>query len=97
MLVSPRKSPAAWRLIYKSPAKLRQPKPLCRLLAFHQWRFRHHGQVAGIEVETAEITQALAHRDALLGAKKLAGFPRTTFDLEGFRSGSLNEAIPICS
>ena len=63
-------------------------------LGFRQCRVRHHGQVARIEVEPSELPRALAQREDLVRAVKAAGFLYVTLDLEGFRSGSLNEALP---
>jgi len=64
-------------------------------LGFRQVRVRHHGDVARIEVAEAEMPRAL---DAELAARMSAalralGFKYVTLDLEGYRTGSLNEAL----
>ena len=64
-------------------------------LGFRQVRVRHHGEVARIEVEPAEI-QRLAgekiRRQIVLCARK-AGFKYVALDLEGYRTGSLNRGL----
>ncbi len=80
-----------------TPEKLRQIETAetgLRNLGFRQCRVRHHGQVARLEVDAADLQRALEQRSALAAAVKAAGFLYVTLDLEGFRSGSLNEALP---
>ncbi len=62
-------------------------------LGFRQCRVRHHGAVARIEIEAAQLPEALARRDELVAVVKGAGFAYVALDLEGFRSGSMNETI----
>lgn len=64
-----------------------------RELGFRQCRVRHHGQVARVEVEAAEIERAAgAAREAIARRVRAAGFTYVALDLHGFRSGSMNEA-----
>lgn len=80
-----------------TPEKLRQietAESALHALGFRQCRVRHHGQVARLEVDAADLPRALEQRSALAVAVKAAGFLYVTLDLEGFRSGSLNEALP---
>jgi uncharacterized protein len=64
-------------------------------LGFRQVRVRHHGDIARIEVAEEEIARALDQ--AMIGkissALKALGFKYVTLDLEGYRTGSLNEAL----
>jgi uncharacterized protein len=66
-----------------------------RALGFQQMRVRHHGDIARIEIAPAEMPHALdlemARRIAV--AFKQLGFKFVTLDLEGYRTGALNEAI----
>ena len=68
-----------------------------RRLGFEQVRLRHHGDVARIEVEPSELPKALDPdmAKALVEAIKPLGFRWVSLDLEGYRSGSLNEALLI--
>ncbi len=64
-----------------------------RALGFGQLRVRHHGDVARIELSPAEFPAALAQREAVVRAVRAAGYAYVALDLEGFRSGSMNEVI----
>jgi uncharacterized protein len=61
-------------------------------LGFPQCRVRHHGQVARVEVEKGDLERALAAREDIARAVRAAGFTYAALDLDGFRTGSLNEA-----
>ena len=59
-------------------------------LGFRQVRVRHHGTVARLEVESAEIVRAVELREEIVAALREVGFTYVTLDLAGFRSGSMN-------
>ena len=63
-------------------------------LGFRQVRVRHHGDVARIEVAEAEMPRALDPEmtKRMSEALKSLGFKYVALDLEGYRTGSLNEA-----
>jgi uncharacterized protein len=54
-------------------------------------RVRHYGDVARIEVEPARLAQVVDQRAGVVAAVQRAGYRYVTVDLEGFRSGNLNE------
>lgn len=64
-----------------------------RRLGFRQLRVRHHGEVARLELDPAEIGRTLdpAVRAALGRALRDAGFRYAALDLDGYRRGSMNE------
>lgn len=64
-----------------------------RLLGFAQVRVRSHGQIARIEIEPTEIDRFLEVRDRVAKEFKTLGFIYITLDIEGFRSGSMNEVL----
>ncbi len=64
-----------------------------RALGLRQLRVRHHGDVARVEVEAAELDQAFGRRHEVVAAVRSAGYAYVALDLEGFRSGSLNEVL----
>ena len=66
-----------------------------RANGFEQVRVRHHGTIARIEVPPEDIARLLdpALRAEIARAAKDAGFLYTTVDLEGYRTGSMNEAL----
>jgi uncharacterized protein len=59
-------------------------------LGFRQVRVRHHGSVARLELETADLARAVELRETIVAAVQEAGFTYVTLDLAGFRSGSMN-------
>ena len=60
---------------------------------FAQLRVRNHGDVARIEVPEAEIDSVIKYRADIVNKLKKIGFAYVTLDLEGFRSGSMNEVL----
>jgi pyridinium-3,5-biscarboxylic acid mononucleotide sulfurtransferase len=61
-----------------------------KALGFGQVRVRHHGDVARIEVEEAEIARLIAERASVTAAVRDAGYKFVSADLEGYSTGSLN-------
>ncbi len=66
-----------------------------RELGFRQFRVRLHDKLARIELAPEELGRALTPEMAAAMAKSLkaAGFSYVSLDLEGYRQGSLNEAL----
>lgn len=64
-----------------------------RALNFPVVRVRNTGPLARIEVPTAEIERLIGLRETVTAYFKQIGFQYVTVDLEGFRSGSLNEVL----
>lgn len=64
-----------------------------RDLGFSQFRVRYHGEVARIEVPEADLSRLLDVniKYHVLKAFKEEGFTYITLDLEGYRTGSMNE------
>jgi len=66
-----------------------------RELGFRQCRVRYHGPLARVEVEAEEVGRAAGPaREAIARRLRALGFTYVTLDLDGFRSGSLNEGPP---
>lgn len=61
-------------------------------LGFRQFRVRHHGEIARIELPVEEFGRAVATHAAIVDGVTGAGYRFVTLDLAGFRSGSLNGA-----
>jgi pyridinium-3,5-biscarboxylic acid mononucleotide sulfurtransferase len=70
---------------------------LLRELGFRQVRVRHHGQIARIELATEEIGRFVAEglNEPVSRRLKELGFQYVTLDLEGYRTGSLNETLKL--
>ncbi len=66
-----------------------------RELGFQEFRVRHHGQVARIEVPIAQLPTLLQepNRGRVVNSLRSAGFAYVTVDLAGYRSGSMNEVL----
>lgn len=91
------------RIPYGSPVTLEKltridhAESALKALGFRQCRVRDHGAVARIEVEPPLLPALFERRDEVAAAVKAAGFAYVSLDLEGFRSGSMNEVIPLKS
>jgi pyridinium-3,5-biscarboxylic acid mononucleotide sulfurtransferase len=59
-------------------------------LGFKQFRVRHHGDVARIELPAADLPRAIEHRETIVAAVRAAGYRFVALDLAGFQSGSLS-------
>jgi uncharacterized protein len=66
-----------------------------RALGFRQFRVRHHGEIVRIEIAREELPRALTAEMAreFTAVFKRLGFKFVTLDLEGFRSGSMNQLL----
>ena len=66
-----------------------------RALGFETVRVRHHGNMARVELASTELSRAAEEptRHAIVGLLRDLGYLYVTLDLEGFRSGSLNEPL----
>ncbi len=77
--------------------QVEQGEDRLRGLGFRQVRLRHHGELARVEIEPAELPLALdpAMAKRIVAALKPLGFRYVSLDLEGYRTGSLNEVLQI--
>lgn len=89
----------ASRLPYGTPVtlgrltKIEHAEAGLRQLGFASVRVRHYEDMARIEVPVDEFDRLLAQRAAVVGAVTRAGYSYVTLDLEGLRSGNLNQAL----
>lgn len=67
-----------------------------RALGFREFRVRHHGDLARVEIARNELERALSLKmmDAITAGLKQAGYAYVTLDCTGFRSGSMNAILP---
>lgn len=87
-----------------TPEKLRmieEAENILKDFGFFDVRVRHHelkqGQLARIEIGSGEIKKLL-EEDAfteIAGAIKKIGYAHVTLDLQGYRRGSMNEAVAV--
>ncbi|WP_263378947.1 ATP-dependent sacrificial sulfur transferase LarE [Granulicella paludicola] len=89
------------RLAYGIPVtaqrllQVEQAEDALHALGFPQVRVRHHGDLARIEIAREDLPRALALEtlDAITAALRPLGFLYITLDTQGYRSGSMNDAL----
>jgi pyridinium-3,5-biscarboxylic acid mononucleotide sulfurtransferase len=76
--------------------QVEQAEEFLRTLGFIEFRVRHHDTIARIEVTPADIVKVLTepNRSKIIKKFKSIGFKYIAVDLQGYRSGSLNEVLP---
>lgn len=79
----------------KALKQVERSEDLLRDLNFKQIRVRAHVDIARIEMRPADFARFMepALRDQILKAFKEIGWRYVTLDLQGYRSGSLNEVL----
>jgi uncharacterized protein len=72
-----------------------QAEAFLRSLGFVEFRVRHHDEIARVEVRPQDIAKLTAEpvRTKVVEKLKSLGFRFVAMDLQGFRSGSLNESL----
>lgn len=85
-----RVTPEALRMVEDAEESL-------RALGLMNFRVRHHGNIARIEIAENEMAAALspATFKQMGKAVRAAGFHYVAVDCEGYRSGSMNEILPV--
>ncbi|HYB95582.1 MAG TPA: ATP-dependent sacrificial sulfur transferase LarE [Vicinamibacterales bacterium] len=77
--------------------QIEQAEDVLRQLGFRIFRVRHHDTVARLELSRAEMPRALDPEvnARLVAALKDLGYQFVSLDLQGYRLGSLNEALRL--
>lgn len=79
-----------------TPERLRQveeAETTLRALGLREFRVRHHGTAARIEVAPAELDAAAERIAGVAAELRSLGFERVLLDVEGYRRGALNEGL----
>lgn len=87
--------PYGTRITEERLDKVSRGEDLLRDLGFGQFRVRYHGDTVRIEVEPgaiARLVDGTVRRRVVEGFKEI-GFVYVTLDLEGYRTGSMNEPL----
>lgn len=76
-------------------SRIEKAESVLRAAGFAQFRVRHHDTVARIEIPAVEFARLLEPEtaDRVVNGVKAAGYTYVTLDLQGFRSGSMNELL----
>ena len=76
---------------------IEQAEDVLHSLGIRHCRVRHHGDVARLEVPTDDMSRVLEAgvREAIVRDFKAIGYRYISLDLQGYRTGSLNEVLPI--
>jgi len=77
--------------------QIEQAETVLRDLGFRVFRVRHHDSVARLEIARSEMQRALDPEvnARLVAALKELGYQYVSLDLQGYRLGSLNEALRL--
>jgi pyridinium-3,5-biscarboxylic acid mononucleotide sulfurtransferase len=77
--------------------QIERAEQVVRDLGFRIFRVRHHDTVARLEIARAEMPRALEPEvnATLVASLKALGYQYVSLDLQGYRLGSLNEALPL--
>jgi len=76
---------------------IERAEDVLRDLGFRVCRVRHHDELARLEIGLDELPRALEPetRDRLVADLKAIGYRHVTIDLQGYRTGSLNEGLRL--
>ena len=78
-------------------SQVEQAEVALHALGFQQVRVRHHGNLARIEIAREDLPCALSlpMLDSMTAALRAIGFLYITLDTQGYRSGSMNDVLPV--
>lgn len=82
--------PYGVKLTAKDLKKVEKAENLLDIKNFTQFRVRHHGNIARIEITDKNFNKLLSHRKDIIKEFKKIGYTYVTLDLEGYRSGSMD-------
>ncbi len=73
--------------------KIQAAEEFLRKYKLRQVRARFHGNIVRLEVEPGDFQKLIRVREEVVGKFKQLGFNYITLDLEGYRTGSMNEPL----
>ncbi len=78
-------------------SQVEQAEAALHAMGFPQVRVRHHGELARVEIAREDLAGALslAVLDRITEALRPLGFKYIALDTQGYRSGSMNEILPV--
>ena len=85
--------PYGMRITPERLAQVDQAERFLRGLGFRQVRVRHHDAIARIEVPAEEFSRLLQYAESIVAKLKSLGYTYVALDLEGYRSGKMNDLL----
>ena len=86
--------PYGERITDEGLARVSAAEQSLRDLGLSQFRVRAHGTVARVEIAPHELQNAWSLREQIASGIRRAGFAYAAIDLDGYRTGSMNEVLP---
>jgi uncharacterized protein len=83
------------RVTREKLAQIDAAEQFLRSLGYRQCRVRHHDKIARIELPREDLARMFleSQHDSIVARLKDLGYAYVTLDLQGFRSGSMNETL----
>jgi uncharacterized protein len=87
--------PYGERVTREKLAQIDAAEQFLRSLGYRQCRVRHHDKIARIELPKEDLGRVFleGHHEPIVARLKELGYAYVTLDLQGFRSGSMNETL----
>lgn len=87
--------PYGMKIRRESLRMVEEAESLIKGLGYQQVRVRHHGDIARIEIEKKDIDRFL--KDGVRAVQRLKdiGYSHVCLDLQGYRTGSMNEGLKL--
>ncbi|MCB7128308.1 MAG: ATP-dependent sacrificial sulfur transferase LarE, partial [Candidatus Brocadiales bacterium] len=74
-------------------ARVSAAEDFLREMGFGQFRVRHHRTIARLELAPEDFSTAMDKRTEIIDKLKEIGYTYVTLDLQGYRTGSMNEVL----
>ena len=86
--------PYGTKITRKKLASVDEAEVFLRTFGIYQLRVRHHDDIARIEIALQDMEVVLRNRKQIVKKLKELGYTYVTMDLQGYRTGSMNEVLP---
>lgn len=90
--------PYGQRITQPALRMIEKAEEFLRKLGFHEFRVRHYGDTARIEISESDMPYILdaEKRHMITATLRSLGYDYISLDLEGYRSGNMNKAVHRC-
>jgi uncharacterized protein len=85
------------RVTHEKLKQIDAAEQFVKSLGYRQCRVRHHDKIARIELPREDLPRVFleGHHEPIVQRLKELGYAYVTIDLQGFRSGSMNETLSL--